>query len=192
MDGTHIHLLLNHFPIIGTLIATILLCFAVIRKNHSLRSASQVLMVAMALIAIPVYLSGEPAEESVEDLPGVSESLIESHEDAAKTALIALECAGALCTAAWFTGRKQHPAASVVNISALGVSIVACALMAYTGNLGGQIRHSEIRSGTAAQGASEVESEHSSEHNSEHSSEHNAHGADSSMTPSQKKADDDD
>jgi hypothetical protein len=64
--------------------------------------------------------------------------------------------------------------------------------MAYTGNLGGQIRHSEIRSGAAAQGASEVESEHSSEHNSEHSSEHNAHGADSSMTPSQKKADDDD
>ena len=64
--------------------------------------------------------------------------------------------------------RKQHPAASVVNISALGVSIVACALMAYTGNLGGQIRHTEIRSGAAAQ------------------------GADSSMTPSQKKADDDD
>jgi hypothetical protein len=68
--------------------------------------------------------------------------------------------------------------------------------MAYTGNLGGQIRHSEIRSGAAAQGASEVESEHNSDHNSdhnsEHSSEHNAHGADSSMTPSQKKSDDDD
>lgn len=187
MDGTHIHLLLNHFPIIGTLIATLLLGFAMIRKNHSLRSASQAVMVSMALVAIPVYLTGEPAEESVEDLPGVSESLIESHEDAAKSALIALECAGALCIAAWFTGRNQHSAASAVNIGALGVSIVACALMAYTGNLGGQIRHSEIRSGAAVQGASEIDSEQS-----KHSSSPNAHGADSSASPSQKKVDDDD
>lgn len=149
MDSTHIHLLLNHFPIIGTLIATVLLAWAVVTKNTSLRSAGYSLLIAMALVAIPVYLTGEPAEESVEDLPGVSESHIEQHEDAAKSALIAMEVAGVLALAGLIAARKGHAQSNTLGLATLGVAVVTCALMGYTGNLGGQIHHQEIR-GTGA------------------------------------------
>ncbi len=155
MDSTHIHLLLNHFPIIGTLIATILLAWAVFRNNTSIRSAGYSLLIAMALVAIPVYLTGEPAEESVEDLPGVSESHIEQHEDAAKSALIAMEVTGVLALAGLIAARKGHAQSNTLGLATLGAAVVTCALMGYTGNLGGQIHHQEIRGTGAGTGPTE-------------------------------------
>lgn len=157
MDSTHIHLLLNHFPIIGTFIGTLVLAWAVVRKSNDLRSAGCTIIILMALVAIPVYLTGEPAEESVEHLPGVSESMIESHEDAALQALIALEVAGVLALAGFFAHRTGHQRAHTLTLGALTVAIVSCALMSYTGFLGGQIRHSELR------GAGQTESHSESE-----------------------------
>jgi hypothetical protein len=37
--------------------------------------------VLTALLALPVYFTGEPAEKVVERLPGVTEPLIEEHEN---------------------------------------------------------------------------------------------------------------
>ncbi len=53
-------------------------------------------MVFLALVTVPVYLSGEPAEEIVEDLAGVPHAFIEEHEEIAKVTLIATEVIGAL------------------------------------------------------------------------------------------------
>jgi hypothetical protein len=47
-----------------------------------------------ALLALPVYFIGEPAEEVVEHLPGVAKSLIEKHENAALFALLMAGGAG--------------------------------------------------------------------------------------------------
>ena len=66
MDASHIHLLLNHFPILGTLIASGILLWGIYQKNHAIKMLAAALLVAMALIAIPVYLTGEPAEETFE------------------------------------------------------------------------------------------------------------------------------
>jgi hypothetical protein len=50
------------------------------------------------LIALPVYFTGEPADELVENLPGVAESLIDKHKYAA---LFALLMAGAPALSRW-------------------------------------------------------------------------------------------
>jgi hypothetical protein len=96
MNWAHAHLLLNHIPVIGMAIAVPLLSFALVKKWEELKKASLALFVGLALVAIPTYLTGAPAESVVEGLPGVSEAIIEQHEEAALIALVALELLGRL------------------------------------------------------------------------------------------------
>ena len=50
------------FPIIGTLIGSTLLLWGILRREQQLKSAGAFILVAMAAISFPVYLTGEPAE----------------------------------------------------------------------------------------------------------------------------------
>ncbi|MBL0152512.1 MAG: hypothetical protein IPP93_03085 [Chitinophagaceae bacterium] len=149
MDSTHIHLLLNHFPVIGTLIGSGLLVWGIFRKQINLQISASVILALMAIIAIPVYLTGEPAEEAVEELPGVSEGLIEQHESAATLAIWIMIITGILALAAFIFNRMQKKQAGVLFIITAICSVLSFAAMARTGYYGGQIRHTEIRSGNA-------------------------------------------
>ena len=90
MDLVHVHLLLNHFPVIGLVLGLLLFIFAFVQRSNELKKVSLGIFVLLAILSIPVYFSGEPAEKSVENFPGVSESIIEQHEDAALVALSGL------------------------------------------------------------------------------------------------------
>jgi uncharacterized membrane protein len=104
----------------------------------------------MAVCAIPVFLTGEPAEEMVEGLPGVSEALIEAHEEAAELAIWVMEALGLLSLLAFFIKFKTESTNKTVMGIAFALSLLTFGLMARTGYLGGQIRHTEIRTGAAA------------------------------------------
>lgn len=151
MDSTHLHLMLNHFPIIGTLLGVGLMVYAYLTSSEANKKAALWMWFAMAVIAIPVFLTGEPAEESVEGLAGVSEALIEQHEEAAELAIWVMEALGLFSLFTLFFGYKTPHAGKTMTGIALALSLVTFILMARTGYLGGQIRHSEIRSGISAQ-----------------------------------------
>ncbi len=87
MDLAHIHLLLNHFPTIGTIIGGGLFLLSLITKSDDLKRASLVVLLGIALISIPTYMSGNGAADGIKSLPGVSKSLIETHEGAALVAI---------------------------------------------------------------------------------------------------------
>ena len=65
MDLTHIHLLLNHFPTIGYIIGGGLFVLSLIAKSDDLKLASLVILLGIALIAIPTYMSGNGAAEAI-------------------------------------------------------------------------------------------------------------------------------
>ena len=157
MDSLHIHLLLNHFPVIGSLIglATLLLGFA--SRSDAIKRASLVILLGMAIMTIPVYLTGEPAEETVENAVGVSKPLMEEHEEAAEPAFIAMGILGVIALAALLISFRAGRYANFGFAATLIVSLVAFGLIARTANLGGQIRHAEIRSGASGP-ANETES----------------------------------
>lgn len=90
MSGAHFHLILNHVPIVGLAIATIILAYGHFRREQSVISLALGLIVFLSLATIPVYLSGEPAEETIENLAGVSEELIDAHEEFAEVAFVLL------------------------------------------------------------------------------------------------------
>ncbi len=147
MNLIHLHLLLNHLPVVGTLCGFGLLAFALWRRSTDLKRAALGVLVISALVAIPAYMTGEPAEDGVKGLPGISRALIEQHEEAAGVALGGLLTVGvaALAGLIWFRGSRLMPAWFGV-ITLIGALIVT-GLMAWTANLGGQVRHTEIRPG---------------------------------------------
>ncbi|HEX2779228.1 MAG TPA: hypothetical protein VHM30_07005 [Gemmatimonadaceae bacterium] len=148
MDTIHLHLLLNHIPVLGTMLALALLLFALPRQNVARARDALRLLVGLGIVAVIVYLTGGAAEEGVEDLPGVSESLIETHEEAALAATIALGvlAVGAIA-ALWRYRTRTLP--RWVTLAGFAGTLVVAGMMGWTANLGGQIRHSEIRSGAA-------------------------------------------
>lgn len=157
MSGAHIHLLLNHIPVIGMLIGLVVFTLGVWRRNDSWTRLALGLFAAVALVALATMLTGENAEEAVEQLPGVSESLIGTHEDAAKLAAIGAYVLGAISLATLVWVRKR-PLPRVLTVIVLPFVVLVSGLMGYTANLGGQIRHTEIRGGAVdARGAVEAE-----------------------------------
>jgi drug/metabolite transporter (DMT)-like permease len=140
------HLLLNHFPVIGTIIVIALLGAAIVWRNNSLAKTSLGLLAALGAIALMVYFTGEPAEESIEHLPGFSETITERHEEFALAATIALASIGTLALGALLRLRKRE-IPKWVTVSAFTLSLIAGGMMGYTAMLGGQIRHTEVRPG---------------------------------------------
>lgn len=102
MDATHFHLLLNHFPVVGTLIGSALLFWGILKKQSNIKSSAAVILAIISIVAIPVYLTGEPAEETIEKLPGVSDTMIELHEEAATIAIWLMGLTGLMALLALF------------------------------------------------------------------------------------------
>jgi len=72
MNLAHLHLVLNHLPVLGTGFGLALLIFGLWRRSDELKKTALGVLVLVALAAVPVYLTGEPAEELVQAVPGVS------------------------------------------------------------------------------------------------------------------------
>ncbi len=153
MDATHLHLLLNHFPIIGTILGVGVMAYGYITSSDQVKKSALWTWFVMALIAIPVFLTGEPAEESIEGIAGVSEGLIEEHEEAATVAIWLMEALGLLSLVTLVLGKTKDSLSKPLVLVSTVLGLVVFGAMARTGYLGGQIRHSEIRSGVAAAGA---------------------------------------
>ncbi|HEY4365296.1 MAG TPA: hypothetical protein VGN17_30320 [Bryobacteraceae bacterium] len=159
MDLTHFHLLLNHFPTIGTIIGLGLFLMALLGKSNELKEASLVVFLGIALLTIPTYITGNAAEEKIcgpipPNAPaaaactvpgGASKAMIGEHETAAMYALGFMEITGAFAwLGIWQLRRRSHlPAWNAAVI--LGLSLFTFAVVAKAANLGGEIRHPEIR-----------------------------------------------
>jgi hypothetical protein len=139
------------------MLCVLLLLVAFIRKSEELKKVTLGLFVLIALVTVPVYLTGEPAEEMVENISGVSEGMIERHEDSALFSLIAVEVAGIIALAGLLLFVRNKRLGNLLAIATLALLLVTGGLMAWTANLGGQIRHTEISSGVGSQSETETD-----------------------------------
>jgi uncharacterized membrane protein len=144
MNSIHLHLLLNHVPVIGAVLGVCLLAVAALRRSSELGKTALALFAVLAATAVAVFITGEPAEELVEKLPGFSETLMERHEEVAEVAMIAMIGVGVFSIASLLLFRKRALARWVSPV-ALALSVAATGIMGYAANLGGMIRHTEIR-----------------------------------------------
>jgi uncharacterized membrane protein len=147
MNWAHVHLLINHFPVIGVLGAILLLVYSLVRKSEEVTMVSFGLFVLIALITLAVFFTGEAAEDVVKNLPGVTETYIGRHEEMAEPALVLIEALGVMALVGLFLLRRSGSIPRWVVVMVLVMSLAAAAVVGLTANLGGQIRHTEIRDG---------------------------------------------
>jgi len=154
MDPAHLHLLLNHVPTVGFVIGLILFVSSLIARSAELKRASLVIFVGIALVTIPTYVSGNAAQEvlcaggakaSKCADAGVSQSLIQTHEGAALLAFAAIVLTGAFAWLGLWQIRRTSRAENWNLAVILLLSLVAFGLAARAANIGGEIRHPEIR-----------------------------------------------
>jgi len=150
MSLVHIHLLLNHVPVVGALFALLLFAAALLLRDVVSTKFALAFTVGLAAVAVAVYFTGEPAEQAVEHLAGVTRESIHQHEEAAELATIAIGILGALSVLTLLVFRARRAPRWVAAAGVVGMLAIS-ALMGWTANLGGQIRHTEIQASSAPQ-----------------------------------------
>src|ERR1700681_1296223 len=149
MNLAHVHLLLNHFPTIGMLVGLGLYVVAILAKSDHLKSASLVIFFGIALLSIPTFATGSSARLALAKTPEVSTAVIDTHETAAFEALGFMELTGALAWLGLWQYRRLSRLPLGTMSAVLVAGVVTFGLMARAANIGGEIRHPEIRTNTA-------------------------------------------
>ena len=147
MNQAHLHLLVNHLPVVGSLFAFALLGAGLLRRNLTLTQAGLVAVLAAGLLGLPAQLSGAGAAAIAQELPRVSRALIDAHAAAAEQGLWVLEGATTLALLGLLMLKNASPRARLLALLAWAATGLAFGLLARAGNLGGLIRHTEIREG---------------------------------------------
>ena len=159
MNAAHWHLAMNHIPVVGALFATGLLAVALWRKSDAVIRASFGALVVVAALTIPVYLTGEPSEDVIMDIPEFEAALVKAHEQAAAVAFTAMVVVGLAALGGLFFYRKARPLPRWLAATVCGLSLATSGLLGWTANLGGQIHHPEVRPAGAATPAAKAEHE---------------------------------
>ncbi len=150
MNTAHIHLMITHLPIVGAFIGLLILLFAYQKKDANVKTAAYLVFVVCAIGASIAYATGEGAEEVVENLPGVLDSAMETHEDAAMYSLVSMIALGVMSIIGIIQIRWNASKLNFVHSIILLLSLSSMMSIAYTGNLGGKIRHTEIANASDA------------------------------------------
>ena len=163
MNGAHIHLLLNHLPIMGAFISLPLLVLAM--RYHTERGAfyaASVVVLLTGIGACAANWTGDGAVAVVKHLPEFQKALLHTHADHADkaTVLAVLDSLGMLATLIYALKMKVAAPKGALG-GVLAGAVLTAAAMAWTGYAGGMIRHTEIREGAsvAAPAASGVPAE---------------------------------
>lgn len=146
MNSAHFHITINHMPFFMTITGIILLGYGIFTKSSTTNKFAYMFFIMSAFGALATYLSGEPAEEIVENIQGISHDLIHEHEEAAKYALIGYIMLFVLSCLGFFLSKTKSSFETKFNYILIVFSIVSCIIIYRVSSLGGKIHHTEISS----------------------------------------------
>jgi uncharacterized membrane protein len=149
MNGAHWHLVVNHFPIIFPIVGLIVMITGLFSKSESVKRTAFMIFIIGSFSAVAAMITGERAEEVVENINGVTKNFIESHEETAETFAIFSYILGVISLLGLWASLKKKSYSSVISIITLIFAFVVLFFAQQTGTTGGEIRHTEIRSGNS-------------------------------------------
>ncbi|HVG55983.1 MAG TPA: hypothetical protein VM846_16200 [Vicinamibacterales bacterium] len=144
MNFAHLHLVMNHVPTIGSVVALGLLILGYTRRNEHLKHVGLEVLFLIALLTLPVYVSGVAAHQELRETAGVSVEAIRVHQDAAIIGFSVMEFAGFIAWLALWQWRRHGRAAAGVVPAATILLLLSLVVMGRAANIGGEIRHPEI------------------------------------------------
>ena len=147
MNSAQLHLLFTHLPIIGLGFAMLLNLVAIIKKSEELQKLSLWGYLLLGIFALLAYLTGDGAEEIIKTYPGITEDIIEPHENFALYFFIGLMVTSALSMVGLYMTKTKVNLLARFNLVLLIGAILLSFLAVKTGSTGGSIRHTEIYQG---------------------------------------------
>ncbi len=145
MNAVHWHLVLNHLPIMATLFGLLIFGYAHWRNKTEVLRVALALLVLGGATVIPVYETGESAEEIAEEMEGVQHDTIETHKESAEITYYLALLLGVLALGGLVrTSQVEH--LSWVILLVIGLAgVVTLVSLVKTADEGGKIRHPEIQ-----------------------------------------------
>lgn len=147
----HLHVALNHVALIGLPVAIIPLAIALIRKDRG-ALLSGLLIVLICGLSIPIVMeTGDGAAERLitgeagVHLDRAATSFLLEHEKRADVAATVVYITTGLAAAGLLIMRIKPKHQYILAAVALTACIICTALLVWTAEAGGQIRHPEFR-----------------------------------------------
>ncbi|MDZ7719048.1 MAG: hypothetical protein U5K72_09555 [Balneolaceae bacterium] len=142
MNGAHLHLVLNHFPIFSTLFGIVIISWGLLKKLPQVRKVGLVLLILGAMMSYVAIESGEAAEEQIEESSiSISHESIHDHEEAAEIAFwfsIIMGGLGIIILVSTNVNiRLEKTLYGVLIITA----VLTLLILIFTAYKGGEIRH---------------------------------------------------
>jgi uncharacterized membrane protein len=144
MDWAHIHILINHFPVILVATGALAAVLAVILQRRGVWLYAAVSLTIGGITVIPTYFTGEPAEQALNDPWYVAKGAIHSHEQSATISAILTVLAALVAVVAWrrlvrYPREVRMPGG--LRTAIVITSLAAAGAIGYTSWLGGRIVH---------------------------------------------------
>src|SRR5215216_1161702 len=103
---------MNHVPTVGSVVALGLLLLGYIRRNDHLKHVGLEVLFLIALLSLPVYVSGVAAFQELRRRPDISTDAVRLHQDVALFGFTWMEFAGFIAWAALWQWRRRGRAAT--------------------------------------------------------------------------------
>jgi uncharacterized membrane protein len=149
MNDAHWHLVVNHLPIVFPIVGVIVMIAGAASRSEAVKRAAYMIFTIGALLALAAMNTGEGAEDVVEKISGVNESYIESHEESAELFSVLCYLLGGISLLGLWASFMQKTFSNIIGIGTLLFALVVLFFGKETGTTGGEIRHTEIRSGNS-------------------------------------------
>jgi uncharacterized membrane protein len=144
MDWDHLHIMINHFPVILAVTGALAALLGTVRGRRGVWLYATASLTIAGLTAIATYFSGLQAEDVLRHAWYIARGAIHTHEDAAVVATIATAVAGLVAAVAW--RRLVRYPREITLPGGLRTLVVLTALasagsIGYASWLGGRITH---------------------------------------------------
>jgi uncharacterized membrane protein len=145
MNAAHLHLMVNHFPLVGLVFSLVFLAIGLLRTHGNSVRAGLLILVISGLFTVFTFLTGEPAEERLGKLATFSKQLAETHEESAE---LTLWIVGVTTVAGgiglWLSVRRTMPSRRALGVI-VALNLASLLSIGQTSLLGGKISHPEVR-----------------------------------------------
>lgn len=145
MNDAHYHLVVNHFPIIGTILGFGVLLAGIFLKNNIVKNVSYCLFIVAAIFAALSTNTGGMAAHAIKGIPDITKERIHEHAEMGEKLAYVLYLLAVVSLIGLYMNIKNHSKAGLMSFIALVIAAVAVFLGQQTGTSGGEIRHTEIR-----------------------------------------------
>lgn len=149
MNDAHLHLVLNHLPIILPLIGLLIMIGGLLFRSEIIKRTAYLIFILAAVVTIPTFAAGEGAEQVIEKLSGVDEYLIKTHKEIAETFAIVCYVLGGISLLGLWANFYKKSLSKIICFTVIGICVITLFFAIKTATSGGEIRHPEIRTVSA-------------------------------------------